>query len=124
MQKTWLERKPERLTPSASWWDTLGVVCFAIGMMILVLTPEKSFMHSMGIDVLGFGAVCRSLRSYTLIPCVLLLIASILSAVFGYPGSLRITILSLSAIGGAMLVHGWWKEKQAKTVAERQTHRP
>ena len=117
------EQKSKRPLQSTGW-DVLGAVCVAVSMMMFMLTPEKSLMHRIGVVVLGIGAVCRSLRGYMLIPCVLLLTASILGAVFGYMGSLRVPILTLSAFAVAIFVYGWWKERQAKIVAKRQNYRP
>ena len=116
-------QKPKSPAPSTGW-DALSAICLAISMTLFMLTPGNSLLHDLGIVTLGIGAVCRSLKSYALLPCLLLLAGSLVGAATGYRLSARPLMLSLSGGAALWLAYGWWKERQAKALAKRQTYRP
>lgn len=99
----------------------LGILLLLISMVLLDFTRTGSLPHRLGIVALSLSVILLPRKRYMLVPCLLLLTMSILGVMFGYIGPLRIPIITMAAFAVAMAAYGWWRDRQAKAIAKRQT---
>jgi len=99
----------------------LGLLFMAGGIILLLTIPRHSLHHEVGFVGIFAGSAIMSLGTYRFWPAVLFTCAVLLGLgqqTWGLPA------LAVMVLGAVVNVYGWWKDRQAKALAERQTHRP
>ena len=114
-----LTMKATDATDEVTLSKPLGLLFMCVSVGLLERTGTNSLPHKLGIVTLGLSIMLLPRKRHMLIPCMLVLTSSILGAVFGYMGPLRVPILTLLGLAVAIFAYSWWKDRQAKALAKR-----
>ena len=105
------------------YWKTLAMLLLACSLWLVTFSPKNSLFDRLGVAVGAMSCVLLSWKNYLLVPTLLMLIGALLGAIYGYLGTFHVPILILAALAVITASYGWWKDRQAKLIAKRQTHR-
>lgn len=89
--------------------------------MLLISSTRHSLPYDLGLAAIFVGFTIRSIGVYSIVAALLFVVAVLLSLgpkIWETP-SVTVTILAF-----AVAIYSWWKARQAKILAKRQTHRP
>lgn len=111
-----LEQRPIRPSPSKTGWEVLGVLLTTSGLVLTGFYSTHSFAHECGIVAFAVGVVLKLYRTHYLLASLVICVGMILGLLFGFRRIPCAMVLSLIVLS---LIYGWWRERQAKTVAKR-----
>ena len=100
--------------------DFFRLLFVAGGIVLLVSFTRHSLPYNLGLAAIFVGFVTRLISIYSLVAALLFIVAVLLSL---GPNMWETPSITITVLAFITAIYGWWKERQAKAFAKRQTHR-
>ena len=110
-----------RLSPLFGIRNFFRLLFVAGGMMLVISCTRHTLPYDLGLAAVFVGFTVRSISIYSMVAALLFVVAVLLSL---GPKTWQAHSITVTMLALAVAIYGWWKARQAKILAERQTHRP